>query len=92
LNCVWCEEVIQDGEQHENFPSDPMHFECGFRSICGSVAHQLRRCHCFKLGSKLSDPPGLTKREAARAALALFRQIAEWYGPDADSAREIKVI
>lgn len=86
MNCTHCDEPVLAGEQHPSYPAEPMHLECGFRSIGGSVAHVLRRCHCFKLGSTLSDPPGLTKREAARAALALFRQIEDWYGDAAEGA------
>jgi hypothetical protein len=37
------------------------------------------------LGSDLSDPPHLTKREAARAAQALWRQMTEWYGEEFDT-------
>jgi hypothetical protein len=82
-NCTHCEEPVLAGEQHQAFQSEAMHQECGFRSTVGSVAHVLRRCHCFKLGSSLGDPPDLTKREAALAALTLWRQIEGWYGDDA---------
>ncbi len=44
----------------------PWHVECNFRAIAGSVGHQKRRCSCF--GGEEDDPPGLSKREAARAA------------------------
>jgi hypothetical protein len=84
-NCTYCEEWVLAGEQHQNY-SEPMHIECGFRVAGGSVAHILRRCSCYKMGAKLEDPPALTKRQAARAALDLFRQIEEWYGDEAAAA------
>jgi hypothetical protein len=48
--------------------------------VVGGVAHVLRRCDSYKLGSHLGDPPGLTKREAALAAYGLWLQIRDWYG------------
>lgn len=80
MNCVYCDEPVAGGEQHDHFPGQPMHIECGFRSLVGSVAHLLRRCSCFQLGSTMGDPPGMTKREAAKAALTLFQQMAGWFG------------
>jgi hypothetical protein len=71
--CAWCGEVILEGEataiklvgcDHR------FHRECMLRSIVGSVAHQTRRCSCY--GGTEDDPPGLTKREAARKAFELF--------------------
>lgn len=46
-----------------------IHEECHLRSVFGSVGHQQRRCSCF--GGTEEDPPGLTKREAAKAAAAM---------------------
>jgi hypothetical protein len=43
------------------------------------VAHILRRCSCYSPGSELGDPPGFTKRQAAKAALDLFTMIETWY-------------
>jgi hypothetical protein len=86
-HCTWCEEPVEAGQQHPAFQDNAMHFECGFRTAVGSVAHLLRRCHCYKLGSDLNDPPGLTKREAARAAERLWRQMVAWYGEEIDSCR-----
>jgi hypothetical protein len=51
-----------------------MHMECVFRSICGSVAHVERRCGCFVKGSEEGDPPGMTLRQAAVAAVQAFER------------------
>jgi len=50
----------------------PYHPECMARSVIGSVGHQRRTCPCY--GGTESDPEGMTKREAARAAVAYFRR------------------
>jgi hypothetical protein len=55
-----------------NGGASPVHRECLVRMVVGSVGHQLRRCSCFGGGEE--DPPGMTPREAARAALELFEQ------------------
>jgi hypothetical protein len=52
-----------------------MHRECGFRQVGGSVAHLSGFCSCFVPGSNAGDPPGMTKRQAARAALDLYHQL-----------------
>lgn len=77
MNCAWCHEPVMPGEQHPAF-EEPMHFECGFRSVVGSMAHLLRRCSCYVAGSELGDPPGLSRREAAREALAVYRRIQRY--------------
>jgi len=50
-----------------------VHRECRIRMIAGGANHQLRRCTCFG-GSDPNDPPGLTTREAAAVAAAMFDQ------------------
>lgn len=73
MNCQWCDEpVAEPWDQHPSFKA-PMHAECGIRAVCGSAAHIKERCGCYVPGSVETDDPGLTKREAARAAArALF--------------------
>lgn len=46
------------------------HRECMLRNVLGSVGHQRKKCSCY--GGTEEDPPGMTKREAARAAVRLF--------------------
>lgn len=76
--CDWCEEPFAATDPGVMVPyfdggnaSDlPYHSECFMRSIVGSVAHQLKECGCY--GGNRDDPPGLSKREAAKMALDLF--------------------
>jgi hypothetical protein len=60
----WDDQVVINGG------AQPIHRECLLRSVVGSVGHQLGRCPCH--GGHEGDPPGMTRREAARAALDLF--------------------
>lgn len=46
------------------------HHECIVRMVVGSVGHQTKQCPCF--GGKLDDPPGMSRREAAREAFKLM--------------------
>jgi hypothetical protein len=77
--CLHCEEPIAEGDQGVLMPYHlesgksqlvAEHRECFLRGVFGSVAHQRRECFCF--GGQGEDPPGMTKREAARAAVAHF--------------------
>lgn len=49
------------------------HQECMLRQVVGSVGHQKHLCSCDGGPGLMDDPPGMTLREAARAALRLFR-------------------
>jgi hypothetical protein len=89
LSCYQCEEDILPGEFVERIPlinathvvSTHVHYECGIRSVIGSVAHQKGKCICF--GGEVHDEEhekGMSKREAARAAANHFwetKQILE---------------
>ena len=48
------------------------HRECFVRGIVGSVAHQQKKCSCF--GGVGEDDPALSRRDAAKAAVAFFEQ------------------
>ncbi len=41
-----------------------MHADCALRSAAGSVGHQRGRCSCY--GGDEEDPPGVSRRVAAR--------------------------
>lgn len=72
--CPHCGESILPWDEQAaiNNGELPIHRECLLRSLIGSVGHQLRRCSCF--GGDEDDPPGMTAREAARAAAELFER------------------
>lgn len=74
-DCLWCQEPITRADlaraHRAKLRMPGIHLECAIRNIVGSVGHQLRRCSCF--GGTEEDPPGLTRRQAASAALALYR-------------------
>jgi len=54
-----------------NLPSRKIaHRECFLRCIIGSVGHLEMRCSCF--GGSAEDPPEMSRREAAIAAVKLF--------------------
>ena len=74
--CIHCKEPVSPGD-----PVSPslvngqlVHHECGFRMACGSAAHIERRCGCYVSGSDENDAPELTRREAAKAALAAWHR------------------
>ena len=69
--CDWCGEIVELGEDSEACANRSMHKECAFRAVAGSVAHIRRRCSCF--GGTEHDPPGMTKRQAAKTALDVYQ-------------------
>jgi hypothetical protein len=79
--CGWCDEPITEQDSGItnvlvgtcDLPTEIVyHDECDARKILGSVAHQQGRCCCTVPGSKCNDDPELTRREAARQALAYY--------------------
>ena len=72
-SCVFCGERVQSGEAADMLVNDrQVHYECAMRQVIGSVAHLEQRCSCYVPGATCGDPAGLTKREAAREATALW--------------------
>jgi len=67
--CEHCGEEVLASQRSSSFINQWVHHECGFRMIIGSVAHVEGRCSCYMPGSCETDPPGLTPRQAAQAAL-----------------------
>lgn len=70
--CEFCEEELLEGE---NF-GKRCHRECLIRAVAGSVGHQMGLCSCNGGPDILHDPPGLSKRDAARAAMFVCRELA----------------
>jgi hypothetical protein len=77
--CAWCDEPFEEDDEGYLIPflrDEPpptelgYHVACFLRSIIGSVGHIQRRCHCF--GGDEEDPPEMTKRQAAVAAVEAF--------------------
>jgi len=63
--CLWCEETIAPGDlMHSALPG--YHYACAMRAMLGPIAHVQHRCSCYVSGSEEHDPPGITKRQAAR--------------------------
>lgn len=48
------------------------HRACFLRGILGSVAHIEKRCSCYVPGSHEGDDPGMTRRQAAEAAVSAW--------------------
>lgn len=79
LVCPWCGEEIKWGEDlgrnlimTEKGPR-LQHEECAFRSVMGGLNHQKRNCTCCG-GKEPPDPPGMTRREAAKAAYDYWQE------------------
>jgi hypothetical protein len=74
LECAHCDERIVVGDRGVFLNGDPrpFHFECFIRGVIGSVGHQKGSCPCY--GGVEDDPPGATRREAARAAMEYFEE------------------
>jgi hypothetical protein len=74
--CNHCGEIIGTAEESDAFKHQKclhFHHECAFRMIAGSVGHIRKTCECF--GGSEGDPPGMTTREAAKAAVAEWRKL-----------------
>ncbi|HEV8364574.1 MAG TPA: hypothetical protein VGQ52_13750 [Gemmatimonadaceae bacterium] len=72
--CLHCDEPIRPGDPWDTTADgQPWHMECLMRLAIGSVAHIERRCGCYVPGATDNDPPGMTRRQAARAAVDAYR-------------------
>jgi hypothetical protein len=82
--CIWCDEPILENESGIMFANGPLaHKNCFFRQIIGSVAHIKKECSCFSPANpKDTDPEGLTKRQAADAAVALWEAMQSQKGTE----------
>ena len=71
VECTYCDEPIKLGE--DGFIDSsmcPYHRECWIRSILGSVEHQMGVCGCFTGNHETKERSNMTRREAAKLALA----------------------
>lgn len=75
--CGHCDEPIGEGDTGtmmmyvdvSKAESKPVHYECTMRSVIGSVGHIEGTCSCKVLGSHEGDPTGMSRRQAAVAAV-----------------------
>jgi hypothetical protein len=74
FRCQWCSEMVEPGDLvHSILPE--FHYACALRATLGSIAHVRARCSCYvKDDSAEEDPPGLTKRQAARLVADFVNQ------------------
>lgn len=70
--CTYCGEPVLPADRYP-IPNAEMHTDCFIRGVVGGVNHQLGKCKCCG-GTEPPDPPGMTLREAARAAVRLFEE------------------
>ena len=76
--CKLCDEPILPDEPLSPtlFDGLHVHHECGFRAVAGGANHHLKLCTCCG-GREPPDPPGMSKREAARWSLKVYRWVVE---------------
>ena len=82
--CLHCREPIKPYERRSPM-LQPFHLACGLRMIIGGYNHICGRCSCCG-GTEDPDPPGLSKREAARLAVDEWRRRED--GPDCEDGPE----
>jgi hypothetical protein len=80
--CDWCSERIATDDAGVSLPYAMQvihyHLNCWLRQVFGSVGHQDGKCSCtgdhmaISEASESDDPPGMTLREAANAAVEAF--------------------
>lgn len=72
--CQHCGEPLLPDEPRSPMMvnGQPVHHECGARMVLGSVAHVEGRCSCYVPDADELDPPQLTRRQAAKAALDAY--------------------
>lgn len=76
--CKLCGETLLPGEPRSPslLDGEEVHLECMFREVAGGANHILRLCTCCG-GSEPPDPPGMTRRDAARWALKVHGWVQE---------------
>lgn len=74
MNCEHCGEPILPTDRVDEMTVNGrmVHFECGARGVLGSLAHVEGRCSCYVPGADELDPPHMTRRQAAKAALDAY--------------------
>lgn len=75
--CIHCREEIELGDEGVCYAFDgpPVHRNCFLRQIVGSLAHIEKRCSCYDPFAFEGDPTGMTRRQAADAAVAAWERL-----------------
>jgi hypothetical protein len=70
--CPFCDEPVWSTDDAVPLNGDPQggHRECVLRQVSGSVGHMRGECSCY--GKVDTSEEGMTKREAAKAAVAEY--------------------
>lgn len=72
--CIHCDELIDEDDAGFVYMNGPVaHRDCFIRGAVGGLNHVLGRCSCCG-GTEPPDPPGISRREAARLAVEAFRR------------------
>jgi hypothetical protein len=72
--CFHCGETVLPVDDRVACANGPVaHRNCFLRGVIGSVAHLLQKCRCFVPGSTLCDPEGMSRRQAADAAVLVWQ-------------------
>lgn len=79
LLCLYCDEPVTEPGQWKGIVSitgkeRATHLECATRALIGGLNHLQGRCTCCG-GDEPPDPAGLTRREAALAAVAYWESM-----------------
>ncbi len=72
--CPLCDEPILENDKKSSFMNPLAHWECGMRGVLGGVNHMIGRCTCCG-GTEPPDPPGLSRRQAAREAVKQWERM-----------------
>ncbi len=70
--CVYCGELVLAHEPRSHGTNAVAHWECGCRAVIGGLNHLLGKCSCYG-GDLPPDPPELTQRQAALAAVLCWK-------------------
>jgi hypothetical protein len=70
--CLYCDEPITSADRTDPHIHPPAHWECAARAVIGGLNHQQGKCLCCG-GTEPPDPPGMSRRQAAKAALEWFQ-------------------
>lgn len=69
--CAYCHEPVLPNERITEVEGPPLHYECGFRMVFGSVGHMKKQCMHY--GKKDTSEEGMALREGAQAAYQRYK-------------------